>query len=55
MTDPKRGIWRLTVTEGFCASHCLRGYEGRARTCTATISASRPWWKGSGSIRRSNI
>ena len=24
----KRGIWRLTVTEGFCASHCLRGYEG---------------------------
>jgi len=28
MTDPKRGIWRLTVTEGFCASHCLRGYEG---------------------------
>jgi 6-pyruvoyltetrahydropterin/6-carboxytetrahydropterin synthase len=28
MTDHKRGIWRLTVTEGFCASHCLRGYEG---------------------------
>lgn len=26
--QPKRGIWRLTVTEGFCASHCLRGYEG---------------------------
>jgi len=24
----KRGIWRLTVTESFCASHCLRGYEG---------------------------
>jgi 6-pyruvoyltetrahydropterin/6-carboxytetrahydropterin synthase len=24
----KRGIWRLTVTEGFSASHCLRGYEG---------------------------
>jgi 6-pyruvoyltetrahydropterin/6-carboxytetrahydropterin synthase len=23
--QPKRGIWRLTVTEGFCASHCLRG------------------------------
>lgn len=28
MTDQKRGIWRLTVTEGFSASHCLRGYEG---------------------------
>ena len=28
MTTTKRGIWRLTVTEGFCASHCLRGYEG---------------------------
>ena len=27
-TDRKRGIWRLTVTAGFCASHCLRGYEG---------------------------
>ncbi len=24
----KRGIWRLTVTEAFSASHCLRGYEG---------------------------
>ena len=24
----KRGIWRLTVTESFSASHCLRGYEG---------------------------
>jgi len=28
MADEKRGIWRLTVTEGFCAAHCLRGYEG---------------------------
>ena len=28
MQTAKRGIWRLTVTEGFCASHCLRGYEG---------------------------
>lgn len=28
MTQQKRGIWRLTVTEGFSASHCLRGYEG---------------------------
>lgn len=28
MADTKRGIWRLTVTEGFSASHCLRGYEG---------------------------
>ncbi len=28
MHTTKRGIWRLTVTEGFCASHCLRGYEG---------------------------
>ena len=27
-SNNKRGIWRLTVTEGFCASHCLRGYEG---------------------------
>jgi 6-pyruvoyltetrahydropterin/6-carboxytetrahydropterin synthase len=26
--NAKRGVWRLTVTEGFCASHCLRGYEG---------------------------
>ncbi len=24
----KHGVWRLTVTEGFCAAHCLRGYEG---------------------------
>lgn len=24
----QRGIWRLTVTEAFSASHCLRGYEG---------------------------
>jgi 6-pyruvoyltetrahydropterin/6-carboxytetrahydropterin synthase len=23
-----RGHWRLTVTEAFCAAHCLRGYEG---------------------------
>jgi 6-pyruvoyltetrahydropterin/6-carboxytetrahydropterin synthase len=28
MAEQKHGIWRLTVTEGFCASHCLRGYEG---------------------------
>jgi 6-pyruvoyltetrahydropterin/6-carboxytetrahydropterin synthase len=28
MAAEKRGIWRLTVTAGFCASHCLRGYEG---------------------------
>jgi len=28
MAEQKRGIWRLTVTEGFSASHCLRGYEG---------------------------
>ncbi|UJX39556.1 6-carboxytetrahydropterin synthase QueD [Desulfovibrio sp. JY] len=28
MTTNKRGIWRLTVTESFSASHCLRGYEG---------------------------
>lgn len=27
-TQQKRGIWRLTVTAGFSASHCLRGYEG---------------------------
>lgn len=27
-TEHKRGIWRLTVTAGFSASHCLRGYEG---------------------------
>ncbi len=25
---PRKGKWRLTVSEGFCASHCLRGYEG---------------------------
>lgn len=24
----KRGVWQLTVTESFSASHCLRGYEG---------------------------
>ncbi len=27
-TTDKRGVWRLTVTENFCAAHCLRGYEG---------------------------
>jgi len=28
MANEKRGVWRLTVTESFSASHCLRGYEG---------------------------
>ncbi|EHJ46231.1 queuosine biosynthesis protein QueD [Solidesulfovibrio carbinoliphilus subsp. oakridgensis] len=28
MLNNKRGVWQLTVTESFSASHCLRGYEG---------------------------
>ena len=28
MDTIRKGRWRLTVTEAFCASHCLRGYEG---------------------------
>ena len=28
MDTTRKGRWRLTVTEEFCASHCLRGYEG---------------------------